>query len=120
MMIRMEIKEKSVEKSFGGSNAEMKNAAAAIYEGWDEELNKVYKLLMEKLSKNEQLKLRDEERAWIKKRDKVAKAEANKFCDTVNGERLCGTGYGLAYTESLIASTKERAVELSKRYEKLK
>ena len=120
MMNRMETKEKSVEASFGGSNAEMKNAAAAIYEGWDEELNKVYKLLMEKLSKNEQLKLRDEERAWIKKRDKVAKAEANKFCDTVNGERLCGTGYGLAYTESLIASTKERAVELSKRYEKLK
>jgi len=115
MMIRMEIKEKSVEKSFGGSNAEMKNAAAAIYEGWDEELNEVYKLLMAKLSKNEQLKLRDEERAWIKKRDKAAKAEAN-----VNGERLCGTGYGLAYTESLIATTKERAVELSKRYEKLK
>ena len=120
MMIRMEIKEKSVEKSFGGSNAEMKNAVAAIYEGWDEELNEVYKLLMAKLSKNEQLKLRDEERAWIKKRDKAAKAEANKFCDTVNGERLCGTGYGLAYTESLIATTKERAVELSKRYEKLK
>ena len=120
MMNRMETKEKSLEASFGGSNAEMKNAAAAIYEGWDEELNKVYKLLMEKLSKNEQLKLRDEERAWIKKRDKVAKAEANKFCDTVNGERLCGTGYGLAYTESLIATTKERAVELSKRYEKLK
>jgi len=80
----------------------------------------MYKLLMVKLSKNEQLKLRDEERAWIKKRDKAAKAEANKFCDTVNGERLCGTGYGLAYTESLIATTKERAVELSKRYEKLK
>ena len=98
----------------------MKNAAAAIYEGWDEELNKVYKLLMAKLSKNEQLKLRDEERAWIKKRDKAAKAEANKFCDTVNEERLCGTGYGLAYTESLIATTQERAVELSKRYEKLK
>jgi len=92
----------------------------ASYEGWDEELNKVYKLLMAKLSKNEQLKLRDEERAWIKKRDKAAKLEANKFCDTVNGERLCGTGYGLAYTESLIATTKERAVELSKRYEKLK
>ena len=120
MMIRMEIKEKSVEKSFGGSNAEMKNAASAILEGWDDELNKVYKLLMSKFSKKEQIKLRNEERAWIKRRDKVAKAEANKFCDTVNGERLCGTGYGLAYTESLIASTKERAVELSKRYEKLK
>ena len=66
------------------------------------------------------MKLRDEERAWIKKRDKAAKAEANTFCDTVNGERICGTGYGLAYTESLIATTKERAVELAKRYEKLK
>ena len=120
MMNRMETKEKSVEESFGGSNAEMKNAASVIFEGWDDELNKVYKLLMSKLSKKEQVKLKNEERAWIKRRDKAAKEVAEKFCDTVNGERLCGTGYGLAYTESLIASTKERAVELSKRYEKLK
>ena len=51
MMNRMETKEKSVEASFGGSNAEMKNSASAILEGWDDELNKVYKLLMSKLSK---------------------------------------------------------------------
>jgi len=54
------------------------------------------------------------------RRDKAAKEVAENFCDTVKGERLCGTGYGLAYTESLIATTKERAIELSKRYEKLK
>ena len=41
----METKEKSVEASFGGSNAEMKNAASAILEGWDDELNKVYKIV---------------------------------------------------------------------------
>ena len=45
---------------------------------------------------------------------------AENFCDTVKGERLCGTGYGLAYTESLIESTKNRAIELAKRYDKLK
>ena len=120
MMNRMETKEKSVEASFGGSNAEMKNAASAILEGWDDELNKVYKLLMSKLSKKEQIKLRNEERAWIKRKERVAKETADKFCGTVNGEKLCGTAYGLEYTQSLIKLTKERAIELSKRYEKLK
>ena len=120
MINRMETKEKSVEKSFGGSNAEMKEATSVILEGWDSELNKVYKLLMKKLSKSGQIKLINEEKLWIKSRDNKAKEIANEFCDTVNGERLCGTGYGLAYTQSLVESTKDRAVELSKRYEKLK
>ena len=120
MMNRMETKEKSVEASFGGSNAEMKNAASAILEGWDDELNKVYKLLMSKLSKKEQLKLRNEEKAWIKRKERAAKEAADRFCETVNGNKLCGTGYGLEYTGSLINSTRDRAIELSKRYEKLK
>ena len=120
MMNRMETKEKSVEASFGGSNAEMKNAASAILEGWDDELNKVYKLLMSKLSKKEQLKLRNEEKAWIKRKERAAEEAADRFCETVNGNKLCGTGYGLEYTGSLINSTRDRAIELSKRYEKLK
>ena len=120
MINRMETKEKSVEDSFGGSNVEMKEAAVVIFKGWDNELNKVYKLLMSKLSKKEQVKLKNEERAWIKKRDKVAKEVADEFCGTVNGKKLCGTAYGLEYTQSLINSTKGRAIELSKRYEKLK
>lgn len=120
MINRMEIKEKSVEKLFDGSNVEIKEGSSMILESWDDELNKVYKLLISKLSKKEQVKLRNEERAWIKKRDKVAKDAADKFCGTVNGKKLCGTGYGLEYTQSLINSTKGRAIELSKRYEKLK
>ena len=120
MINRMETKEKSVEESFGGSNVEMKEAAVVVFKGWDEELNKVYELLRSKLSKKEQLKLRNEERAWIKRKERVAKDAADKFCGTVNGKKLCGTGYGLEYTQSLINSTKGRAIELSKRYEKLK
>ena len=120
MINRMETKEKSVEESFGGSNVEMKEAAVVVFKGWDEELNKVYELLMSKLSKKEQEKLRNEERAWIKRKERVAKDAADKFCGTVNGKKLCGTGYGLEYTQSLINSTKGRAIELSKRYEKLK
>ena len=112
MINRMETKEKSVEDSFGGSNAEMKEASSVILDGWNDELNKVYKLLMSKLSKKEQLKLRRKER--------VAKEAADEFCGIVNGQKLCGTGYGLEYTQSLINSTKNRAIELSKRYEKLK
>lgn len=120
MIKRMEIKEKSVEESFGGSNVEMKEAAVVIFKSWDNELNKVYKLLMSKLSKKEQVKLRNEEKAWIKRKEKAAEEAADRFCETVNGNKLCGTGYGLEYTESLINSTKNRAIELSKRYEKLK
>ena len=116
MINRMETKEKSLEDSFGGSNVEMKEAAVAIFKGWDNELDKVYKLLMSKLSKKEQVKLRNEEEAWIKRKEKAA----DRFCETVNGNKLCGTGYGLEYTGSLINSTKDRAIELSKRYEKLK
>lgn len=120
MINRMETKEKSVEESFEGSNVEMKEATSVILKGWDSELNKVYKLLMKKLSKSGKIKLINEEKLWIKSRDDKAKEIANEFCDTVNGERLCGTGYGLAYIQSIVESTKDRAVELSKRYEKLK
>ena len=120
MINRMETKEKSVEESFGGSNVEMKEAAVVIFKSWDNELNKVYKLLMSKLSKKEQMKLRNEEKAWIKRKERAAEEAADRFCETVNGNKLCGTGYGLEYTESLINSTKNRAIELSKRYEKLK
>ena len=83
-------------------------------------MNKVYKLLMKKLSKSGQIKLINEEKLWIKSRDNKAKEIANEFCGTVNGKKLCGTAYGLEYTQSLINSTKGRAIELSKRYEKLK
>ena len=120
MINRMETKEKSVEESFGGSNVEMKEAAVVVFKGWDDELNKVYKLLMSKLSKKEQLKLRNEEKAWIKRKERAAEEAADRFCETVNGNKLCGTGYGLEYTGSLINSTRDRAIELSKRYEKLK
>lgn len=36
----------------------------------DDRLNKVYKKLQQKLSPSEKLKLRDEQRAWIKSRDR--------------------------------------------------
>ena len=120
MTDRMDARQEMLERNLSGSNVEMKEGAAIMHESWDNELSKVYKLLMAKLSKNEQIKLRNEERAWIKRRDKAAEAEGNKFCDVVDGHKSCGTGYGLAYTQSLVKSTRDRAIELSKRYEKLK
>ena len=41
MINRMEIKEKSVEKLFDGSNVEIKEGSSMILESWDDELNKV-------------------------------------------------------------------------------
>ena len=51
-----------------GVTADMKNAAGYLYNEWDSELNKIYKLLMTKLSKNEQTKLRESQKAWIQKK----------------------------------------------------
>ncbi|WP_314080186.1 lysozyme inhibitor LprI family protein [Leptotrichia sp. HSP-334] len=119
MTDRMDARQEMLERNLS-SNVEMKEGAVIMHESWDNELSKVYKLLMSKLSKAEQIKLRNEEREWIKIRDKVAEAEGNKFCDVVDEHKSCGTGYGLAYTQSLVKSTRNRAIELSKKYEKLK
>ena len=73
--------------------------------------NKIYKLLMTKLSKNEQTKLRESQKAWIQKKEKEAKAAAAKM----EG----GTGAGYLYIITELDMTKEKAIELAKRYDKL-
>jgi hypothetical protein len=94
-----------------GVTADMKNAAGYLYNEWDSELNKIYKLLMTKLSKNEQTKLRESQKAWIQKKEKEAKAAAAKM----EG----GTGAGYLYIITELDMTKEKAIELAKRYDKL-
>ena len=111
MINRMETKEKSVEDSFGGSNAEMKEASSVILDGWNDELNKVYKLLMSKLSSTQKTKLRNEEREWLKRRERK-----------VNSETEGGTGMGfrLVYYSIMTEWTRDRAIELARRYDNLK
>lgn len=44
--------------------------ADEVFAAWDKELNKVYKLLMSELSDSQKTRLRNEERAWLKRKDK--------------------------------------------------
>lgn len=92
-----------------GSTATMLEASTTLFEAWDKELNIVYKLLMEKSSKQEKIDLRKEERNWIKKKEKDAK----KYSEEFKG----GSWEGLFYRRSELISTKKRTIELAKLYD---
>ena len=110
---RMEKLEKEMQSKLdSGVTSEMINANSELYEAWDAELNKVYKLLMERLSKDKKEKLRNSQRAWIKSKEKKAN-EASKEADG-------GTLAGVLYSDTLASMTKERTIELAKMYDNLK
>ena len=110
---RMEKLEKEMQSKLdSGVTSEMINANSELYEAWDAELNKVYKLLMERLSKDKKEKLRNSQRAWIKSKEKKAN-EASKEADG-------GTLAGVLYSGMLASMTKERTIELAKMYDNLK
>ena len=85
--------------------------ADEVFEAWDKELNKIYKLLMSELSQNEKIELRNEEREWLKQRERK-----------VNSATEGGTGMGfrIAYYSIMTEWTANRAIELARRYDNLK
>lgn len=109
---RMDKLSKSLEKYYSGTTAEMSYATNKEYEAWDKELNKVYKLVLSKLSKKQQEVLRKEQREWIKKRDR----EAEKGAESFKG----GNFWSTIYTSGQLEATKEKTIELAKRYDRLK
>lgn len=82
----------------------MNNAKNQELTQWDNELNKIYRMLREKLPEDEFIILRDEERQWIVDRDEKANAAAAKY----EG----GTLAGLEYLRVQVNTTKERTYEL--------
>lgn len=76
---------------------------------WDNELNLIYNAIKDDLDDGEAADLVEEERAWIRERDRkavdAAKASAGGSLESVE------------YTASLADSTRERAYELLDRYE---
>ena len=106
------LEEELQSKLDSGVTSEMINANSELYEAWDAELNKVYKLLMERSSKDKKEKLRNSQRAWIKSKEKKAN-EASKEADG-------GTLAGVLYSGTLASMTKERTIELAKMYDNLK
>ena len=94
-----------------GVTSEMINASVKLSEAWDVEINKVYKLIMEKLPEKEKTKLRNDQRNWVKEKEKKAKEAGKEF----EG----GTGESLMYSQTELTLTKKRTLELAKHYDKL-
>ena len=96
--------------------------ADEVFTAWDKELNKVYKLLMSELSDSQKTRLRNEERAWLKRKDKEMDRAAEKTAAgrDENGNLIgCGTGCGHASRAMNIEMTKERTIELARMYDDL-
>lgn len=81
-----------------------------LHQKWDDELTKIYKLLISKYSDSQKKSLKSEEIAWIKKRQKAI----DKISSEMNG---CLGGVVIENTE--IDTIKSRAIELARRYDGL-
>ena len=82
-----------------------------LYKKWDNELNQIYKLLMSKYPESQKIALRNEERAWIKKRE--------KSMDMIASEMNGCMGAAVTIVNSEIDTIKSRAIELARRYDGL-
>lgn len=110
---RMEKLEKEMQSKLdSGVTSEMVNANNELYEAWDKELNKVYKLLMEKLPTDRKEKLKKDQRAWVK----IKEEKANEAAKEADG----GTLAGVLYSGTATGLTKDRAIELARMYDNLK
>ena len=61
------LEEKAQVKLDSGVTADMREGMAELSEGWENELNTIYSLLMEKLPKAEKVKLENEQKKMVKK-----------------------------------------------------
>ncbi|MEC2074482.1 lysozyme inhibitor LprI family protein [Metabacillus fastidiosus] len=105
-----------VESSFGdldhlyesGTTYELKEAEGEVYKRWDNLLNEIYGELKKQLPASEMNELRNEQREWIKNRDKQA--------DEASANFEGGTFAGVQYLSSLGQITRERCYELVNNY----
>ena len=105
------LEEKAQTKLDSGVTADMSNATTELSEAWENELNTVYSLLMEKLPKAEKNKLENEQKKWLKNRNIKAKKDAK--------EAEGGTMEPLLFTSSIKDLNEARAIELAKRYDEI-
>ena len=109
---RMKVLEEKVQtKLDSGVTADMREATTELSETWENELNTVYSLLMEKLPKAEKVKLENEQKKWLKNRNIKAKKDAK--------EAEGGTMESLLFTFSIKDLNEARAIELAKRYDEI-
>ena len=106
---------------FEGSTAEMAEQAEKARKAWDDELNKVYKLLMSELSGEQKVKLQNSEREWIKNIEKEIEKMLDEECGLdEKGKRMtCGTVVAPIEAGTRMERTKERAIQLAKMYDEI-
>ena len=113
MTERMKVVEEKFQPDLeSGSTDGMLNASYKLTAEWEKELNKVYDLILKKLPAKEKSKFKAEQEKWIKSRKEAIKKALDNEED---GPRMAL--FGEAGTKCEM--TKERALELAKRYDKL-
>ena len=88
----------------GGSTLPMKECMGAEYETWDKQLNQTYQALMARSAVANQVKLRDEERAWLKR--------TKHKCDHAGDDEEGGTLQGVEIDQCNLDETILRTVYL--------
>lgn len=104
----MEESDKNIEA--GTTMVELNEQASERYKKWDTQLNEIYEGLKAQLSPEQMDKLREEQRDWIKHRDKTAKEASLKY----EG----GSMEPLEYVTTQANLTKDRCYELVEKYMK--
>lgn len=112
---RMKVAEEKAEAGWDtGVRSEMVNVSLDLDSEWDKELNNVYNLILKKLPAKEKVKFKAEQQKWIKDRETKVQKAYDKY-EAEEGPRMAGE---LAASDRL-SITKDRALQLAKRYDKL-
>ena len=99
-----------------GWSPEETNANGRLNEKLDDELTKVYNLIMERLSEDKKIKLRNEQRQWLKiRKRKVANSNQDENGESVMGGRAAGNVEIMTYQDF----TKERLFEFARMYDNM-
>ena len=112
---RIKVSEEKAQAGWdSGVRADMVNASLDLDTEWEKEMNKVYDLILKKLPAKEKTKFKSEQQKWLKNRESQVQKAYDKYTKE-EGPRMAGE---LAANERL-SITKERALELAKRYDKM-
>ena len=88
----------------GGSTMPMRDCMAAEYQAWDKQLNAVYQALIASGAAPEKVKLRDDERAWLKR--------TKQKCDHAGDDEQGGSLQGVEIDQCNLDETILRTVYL--------
>ena len=115
MTERMKTAEEKAQAGWdSGVRADMVNASLDLDKEWEKEMNKAYDLILKKLPAKEKTKFKAEQNKWLKDREVKVQKAYDKYTKE-EGPRMAGE---LAANEKL-SITKERALELAKKYDKM-